>query len=179
MKRSNAAWVVGAFIAVCMAASNFAPREARADGYIGRIYVHDGGSASNFSTTCRDAGIQGDGGTVVPDGGSTDLLYGGCGFGITAGSTLSVQCRQDCQVNADVTSCDAITCPRLFAGQWLTMPVLKKSTNQFTRFSGWVDYDGGLASANATYSGGVFAVSPADAGNSCDCMLLTQPDLRR
>lgn len=173
MKRSTR--IAGIFVLLMLLIAAI----ASADPYLGTIYVSDGGTANNINTTCADAGIQGDGGAVVPDGGLTDVLYGGCGFNIPPGAWVTVQCRSDMHVNTDVTTCDTVTCPKISPEQWLSMPVSRTPrAYAFTRFSGVVNYDGGLNSATVNYANGLVSIKPADGGSTGVCGVWVQPESR-
>ncbi len=141
---------------------------------LGTIYVTDGGTSNNVVTTVRDAGRQADGG-IISDGGSTDFLWAGAGFTVKVGTYPVVECRQDCHVNTDVYGCDAGMCPRIY-GESLMQPYVAHSKSlTYTRYTGVVQSDGGLAATTSFYSGGFIAVSPADGGAACTCEVWADP----
>ncbi len=151
-------------LAVCGATAAWA-----GERYLGTLYVRDGGSTNNAETTRLGTGIQGDGGLVVADGGATDSLYSRASFVVPSNAKLSLQCRGDSYVGVDVRGCDAGRCLRLPGEYLLPTSTGEQKTFTVTYFTGVVNYDGGLATATATYSGGLVAASPCDGGASLTC----------
>lgn len=145
---------------------------------LGTIYVTDGGTANNVTTTVRDAGLQADAG-VITDGGATDFLWAGNGFNIPVGTNSVIECRQDCHINTDVFGCDAGTCPRLYGEQWLQLYVAHNKGLTYTRRDGTVLVDGGLQGTTTSYFGGFVAISPADGGTTCICDVYANPEPKR
>ncbi len=171
MKRSTRFLAV--FVVILSVAS------ALADPYLGTITVSDGGTANNINTTCLDAGRRSDGG-IASDGGVTDFLYAGCGFDIAPGTILTVQCRGDTHVNTDVSTCAMYTCPKIYAEQWLTMPVSRSQRGySFTRYDGTLAANGTtLNSATVNYSNGLVSIIPADGGTTASCSIYAQTEVK-
>lgn len=136
------------------------------ESYLGTIYVWDGGSANNATTTVPDAGRDVDGG-LITDGGATQVRWVSAGFVIPTQNKISLQDQTyDSLVGTGIPACTSTAkCLRLGRGQLLPsstgsaanpVTVTSASTNLLS--------DGGINYVTSTYNGGLVSVAAVDGG---------------
>ncbi len=162
----------------------FAPAIAHAgEDLLGTIFVTDGGTASNVTTTLPDAGRLLDGGLQsAADGGANPTRWFSAAFPIPAYARLSVQCRDNAHVGVNVESCtppanstSRSTCPRVSAEVLFPTSVNTITKNRSVScIQPNLLADGGVDTQTCTILGGVVSVAPADGGVSAVCDVYTR-----